>query len=243
MSYKIIWFDSLPSTNAFCKEQRDHLPDKFVLATKNQTSGKGSRGRDWENFSGKQIAFSIAHHSPKRAHLSVLPLVVGVAILKTLSELNISGLSLKWPNDLLINSKKIAGILCESSLMEGKDFLVCGIGLNLLQTKDEFLCSSLPYAGSVYSETGKILDPEEFLTPFLKEYELSYNKWMEDGLNPFYDTYRKNCNTLGKKLQILHKGQLKEGVALDISIDGQLLCEVDGEKQLFCARETSLHTE
>lgn len=243
MSYKIIWFDSLPSTNTFCKEQRDYLPDKFVAVTKNQTNGKGSRGRDWENFSGKLLAFSIAHHSPKRAHLSVLPLVVGVTLLKALSELNISGLSLKWPNDLLLNGKKIAGILCESSLMEGNDFLVCGIGLNLLQTKDEFLYSSLPCAGSIYSETGKILDPEEVLTLFLKEYELNYNEWMEDGLNPFYDIYRNNCDTLGKKIQILHKGQLKEGVALDISTDGQLLCEVDGEKQLFCARETSLHTE
>lgn len=243
MYYKTVWFSHLSSTNRFCKQYQERLPDGFVAVTEDQSDGKGSKGRSWAFPPGKALALSILHLSPPRPYLSTLPLIAGLSAVQALRRLDIDRLSLKWPNDLLLNGKKIAGILCESSLSPKQDFIICGIGINRMQTKQELLKNLLPYAGSIYSETGQALSPHLLLNILLEEYNKIYTIWSKEGMAPFIDRYRACCQTIGQEVSVMVEGTKRMGKALDISPDGRLLCEMGGNQTLFCAEEVSVRRQ
>lgn len=117
-----------------------------VLAADRQTAGRGRRGRSWLSWPGAGLTFSLRWHFTPAPHMPAgLSLVVGLAVARTLEELGVEGVQLKWPNDVLIHGKKLAGILVELSSSRGRPpAAVIGIGLNL----------RLPADAQVESATG-----------------------------------------------------------------------------------------
>ena len=109
-----------------------------VLAAERQTAGRGRRGRVWQSWPGAGLTFSVLWRFAPAAHVPAgLSLVVGLAVARTLEELGVEGVALKWPNDVLIQGKKLAGILVELSSGRGRGLAaVIGIGINLRMPAD-----------------------------------------------------------------------------------------------------------
>lgn len=210
MDFPILWLDSVDSTNLYLKSHAD-LPSKQVVATLHQTHGRGRLGRGWDCQEGG-LAFSILEKELPFAP-SLLPLLSGVALSKTLEKLGFSPL-LKWPNDLMLNGKKEAGILVEGISQSQKTHYIVGLGVNLSQK--EF--PSLPGATSLFLEKGEELDPHLFLEEFL----LSYRETLLDA--PSALAYFQTHDFLkGKDISLNYYGEGLKGKSLGINEEGELL--------------------
>ncbi len=142
--------------------------DGTVVVAELQTAGKGQRGKNWHGDAGKNLTFSILKEFDSlaaRRHFD-LNMAVSLAILEVLGGVGISGLRVKWPNDILSGGRKICGILIENTL-SGERILksVIGIGLNVNQREFE----GLPRAGSLFTVAGRSFDTEALLQGLLAE--------------------------------------------------------------------------
>lgn len=144
------------STNALLREmlRTENLPEGFVLQTDFQTAGKGQVGNSWESEEGKNLLFSLLLH-PHHIQIEeqfIISQIVSLGIVHVLSQYS-SGFSIKWPNDIYFENKKIAGILIENSIQNGKiKATIVGIGLNVNQ---KTFVSNAPNPVSLCQITGK----------------------------------------------------------------------------------------
>ena len=228
MAYSVRWIDSVDSTNLYLKTH-PYLPDKQVIATLDQTAGRGRLGRGWDCPKGG-LAFSILEKDPP-AKPSLLPLLSGVALSKTMEKRGYLP-SIKWPNDVYLSGKKAAGILVEG-LSEGpKTLYIVGIGVNLNQ--DAF--PSLPGATSLFLEKKEAVEPEPFLEEFLSAYE-------ETLLDPSSSlAYLREHDFLkGKRITLNYYGEGIQGKSLGIDEDGELLLLApNGDVKKISSGEASL---
>lgn len=220
-----------PSTNQYCKEMAGLLPNGAVVYTFSQTDGRGSKGRSWSFEPFKSLALSVLLKNPPDKALSSLPLVMGLSAALAFEKSGFE-VNLKWPNDLLIGGKKISGLLCEGEFFGDRRDVVCGIGVNLLQTQEYFKRENLPFAGSLYSQTKKALSLDDWIPCFSTIFLENYQTLCLEGFSPFRKAYLARCVTIGKELLILRDGQQKRVEAVSVELDGRLLCK-DSEQDFF----------
>ncbi len=225
---RFLWFDRLGSTNDYLKEHGPNLPDGTVAATAEQYEGKGRLGRSWNVPRGETVAMSVLFHDVKEDMLPLLPLVFGLAAAKGLSGLTGQKALIKWPNDVVMGGKKLAGILCESVIGPHRTFAVCGIGINVLQKQAYFDEQELPYATSLILETKVNYTLDEVAAAVLNELEPAVEILREKGFGALKHEYESYCVTLGRQVRIIKEGEQKEGTALAVGEDGALLCNIDG---------------
>ena len=125
--YTYLYFESISSTNTFLKENYKDLDEFSIAYTYNQTNGRGRMGRVW-NGGSDNIAFSILL-KPKKKDIAILSLLVGLAVSCAIDRY--INTSIKWPNDIIINDKKVCGILAESIISDKIDAYIVGIGINV----------------------------------------------------------------------------------------------------------------
>ena len=139
------------STNAYVKEHFEEFGPVAAVYTQNQTAGRGRLGRSWVNAEGKALYYTVAIKEPL-AQPATLPLLASLAVRRQLQLRYGVDCQIKWPNDLLLNGKKIVGILCESVSygyqQQGRGIL-CGIGINLAQPQSYFDAADLPHGTSL----------------------------------------------------------------------------------------------
>jgi len=161
---KLIKLDAIDSTNEFLKGlfNRQVLDNFTTITAESQTKGKGQMGSVWSSEPGKNIIMSIL---VKEFLIEIqciynLNIVISIAVFQTLEKLNIPKLSIKWPNDIMSDNKKIGGILIENSIKsDGTIVSFVGLGLNINQTNFEYL----PKASSLAVITDKFFNKEEIL--------------------------------------------------------------------------------
>ncbi|MBT8103748.1 MAG: biotin--[acetyl-CoA-carboxylase] ligase [Gammaproteobacteria bacterium] len=127
-------FTEIESTNSYLMQQAGPAPGQLhVVATDNQTAGRGRHGRTWQSPPGSGLCLSMAYaFASQPAHLSALTLAVGLGVIETLQAINVHGVQLKWPNDLIVEDGKLGGILTEAQTQAGSAVtVVTGIGLNI----------------------------------------------------------------------------------------------------------------
>lgn len=131
-------------------------------------------------------------------------------------------ITIKWPNDILINNKKICGILTESQLNKNKiEFLVIGIGINL---NNEFINESISNkATSIYLETGNKISHDKLLNLILKNFDKKFS----------LDKYKKNCISIGRKVCIKHKNECLTGIVSNIAPNGNLVVDTDDGNKIL----------
>jgi len=212
---KLICFEQCGSTNDYIKQNLDSLSHGTVVSADFQTKGRGRIGRSFEGEKGTQAAFSVLFKDTGIDTSVFMPVIAGVVVCKALSSITKCDFGIKWPNDILINSKKICGILCDRK----KDCTVVGIGINLLQAQDFFSHNKLPDASSVFIECGKKISPQDAVKAVCEELFKCYELFLREGKREILEEYRKSCLTLGLSCQ---SGDF-EGVAVDILDDGSLL--------------------
>ena len=156
MCMKIIKLDAIDSTNSYLKKllTKESLDDLTVVISKHQTKGKGRNGNIWANDASLNLAFSI-YKRFNRLNINnkfILNLISSIAVFHLLSENKLNKLTIKWPNDIMSENKKISGILIENSVKGNFiNHSVIGVGVNVNQRKFK----NLPNATSMFIETGR----------------------------------------------------------------------------------------
>ena len=137
---EVRWLSECGSTNAYAKEHFEEFGPVGAVYTTNQTAGRGRLGRSWVNAEGRALYYTAVIREPL-AQPATLPLLASLAVRDQLAQRYGVDCQIKWPNDLLLNGRKIVGILCESvsygCQMQGRG-IVCGIGINLAQPPELF---------------------------------------------------------------------------------------------------------
>lgn len=236
MDFKIINYEELPSTNQYLKENYEKYEEGTVIMTDCQTKGYGRFGRVWFSGNGQNLAFSILL-SPKENinRLSLLTPLVAVSLWEVLSKY-LPSLKIKWPNDLIVENKKIAGILTES-IFWGRDLkaVIIGIGINV--NIKSFPSELENKTTSLAIETGKDFDRHQLLKDCLDNLKKWYQYYLSGDVS-FIDIYKTNCPYLGQTVTITDTSFQSHMVTIiDILPSGNLLVHKDNELLEFSAGE------
>lgn len=201
------------------------MPEGSVFLSETQTKGKGRLGREWLSPKYKGLYLSIVL-KPKilPSHASLLTLLTAVGICEAVKELKGLEAKIKWPNDILINDQKAAGILTEiNAETDIIHFVVIGIGINVNNDKKALPTGAI----SLKEETGEHVDRVFLLQEVLRYIEINYLLFLQGQTNEIIDKWRLFNTTLGKRVKVhLQTGYL-EGEAVDIDADGALLLRKD----------------
>ena len=229
------------STNLYAKAHFEEFGPVGAVYTTSQTAGRGRRGHAWENAPGQALYCTVVIREDL-VQPEALPLLASLAVAEQLRLRYGVQCRIKWPNDLLLNGKKIAGILCESVSYgfqnQGRGYL-CGIGINLAQPRAYFEAAGLPYGSSLALEGAAVdleQDPEilaEALTDF--GFDRALYAFAREGFAPFREAYKAACVNLGRRVTFaLPGGGQGAGVARDIDEGGRLIVQTaGGERQVF----------
>ena len=206
--------DSCESTQALVDPT---LPEGALVVADHQTAGRGRLGRTWDAPPGTALLCSLLLKPPPERNAPELSLVAGVAVADTIERVVGLAAQLKWPNDVMLRRKKVAGCLAEAR--EGA--VVLGIGVNVNQTGGE-----LPErAGSLRTLTGREWDRGALLASLLEDLGSRYSEWLEGGLDAVYDGLGPRDFLRGRRVSV----NGTSGVAVKIDRKGRLELEVDGE--------------
>ena len=217
---------SLNSTNDTTKELAAHGAEQgFAVVADSQKKGKGRLGRRWESPAGVNIYTSIIlRPNILPVFAPQLTLVSAVAAAETISGYLKKAPNVKWPNDILINSKKVAGILTEmNSEMDRINFIVIGIGVNVNMTKKMFPEELRQIATSLKEETGRDISRIDFIQTLYLNMERWYKEYLKNGFEPVRKTWTDYFNMRGKMAKVQQMDRVIEGIAIGIDGDGALL--------------------
>ncbi len=220
---EVRWLSECGSTNAYAKEHFEEFGPVGAVYTTNQTAGRGRLGRSWVNAEGRALYYTAVIREPL-AQPATLPLLASLAVRDQLAQRYGVDCRIKWPNDLLLNGRKIVGILCESVSygyqMQGRG-IVCGIGINLAQPQSYFDAANLPNGTSLELQGAKVdlaADPQwlaEALTDF--GFDRPLYTFAREGFAPFRDEYKAACVNLGRHVTFdLPGGGTGSGTAIDV---------------------------
>ena len=212
--------ESAPSTNALVAGRaRAGEQHGLVVVAEHQTAGRGRLDRVWETPARTSLTFSVLLRPDIATHdWPWLPLLTGYAVQAAMAD-RLPDISLKWPNDVLVEERKVAGILVERIDTASGPAAVVGIGINVSQTLDEL---PVALATSVELETGEPVDRTDLLAQVLGS--LHGLQGLLDDPQALRAAYADVCSTLGRAVEVhLPAGEVRRGEALDIDSHGALV--------------------
>ncbi|MBF6608761.1 MAG: biotin--[acetyl-CoA-carboxylase] ligase [Flavobacterium sp.] len=236
---RIVKLDATESTNDYLKQwsRREVLPNFTVVTAENQTKGKGQRDAVWESEAGKNLTVSVYVSETSHFQYGIfsMNIAVAVALLDTCRVFDIPEITVKWPNDILSGSKKIAGILIENVLAsDGRFTSIIGIGLNVNQS--DF--GNLSSASSMANTTGRIFDRSAVLEGLLSNL---MTRLADDPQKSSWIDYRSNLFRKDLESEFeLPDGSKLRGVIRDVDHHGQLCIEIATETRAYGLKQIKL---
>lgn len=212
----------------------------FIVLAERQTSGRGRRGRNWVSPFGENLYYSLALQvDGGMRQLEGLSLVVGLALLRALRIAGVVAAGLKWPNDVLVDGRKIAGILLELS---GDPADVChvviGVGVNVNMLADKGAIDQ-PWT-SMRAELGCLVDRNEFVCELNRQLSLYLGVHEKHGFSVLKDEWQENHLWQGRHVTLIMGASPVEGVVLGVDQTGAIRLRVAGVEQNFSGGELSL---
>lgn len=224
---------TVDSTNNEAKRwAQQGAPHGSLFVADEQTGGKGRLGRVWKSPAGTGLWFSVLLR-PKAAPEQVtgLTLTAGLSVAKAIQKLTGCKAQIKWPNDVVIGSQKVCGILTEMAAeMESVEYVIPGIGVNV--NTESFLEEIAFKATSLYLSTGKKWSRAELLGAILQEMECLLNWQEQGGVQAILEEYRENCVTIGRKVSTQRGNIQLSGIAEDVTEGGELVVRQSNGSQL-----------
>ena len=240
---EIYYYDEVDSTNDVAKKlAEDGAPHGTLVITEMQTAGKGRRGRNWSSPKGSGIWMTFILRpqiGPDRA--SMLTLVSAMAVQKAIEKETGLKAVIKWPNDIVVNGKKVCGMLTEMSAeLEWINYVVVGIGINA-NTK-EFPEEIADVATSLSIELGRNITRSNLVAGFGAAFEGYYDRFIKNGdMSDLMDEYNKNLANLDNKVKILDPKGEYTGISQGINKAGELLVTAeDGNDRIVRSGEVSV---
>ncbi len=234
LNRKVLFFDSVDSTNEVAK--RSEL-EEAVFVAREQTAGKGSKGRNWQSNKDEGLYLSfLVRPNIEPEKVQRLTLTAAVVVCNALEENISEKAKIKWPNDVLVDGKKAAGILTESILgSSGIERVVCGIGINTGQKFSDELADK---AKSIDIGNRK----EKLLDDIIRGFFDAYDVFLKDGFVPFMKEFKQR-NALEGKLRIVSGRETSEGFFKDFEETGAVLIETEDGIKRYIAGEISIRGE
>ncbi|NMA87125.1 MAG: biotin--[acetyl-CoA-carboxylase] ligase [Tissierellia bacterium] len=225
----IQYFESLSSTNIKAKEIAMEMPEGSIIISEEQTNGKGRLGRDWTSPKGKGIWMSIILKPDlEPTEVAKLTLIGAAAVHQGLEEMGINS-KIKWPNDIIIENKKVCGILTEMSCeLNIINYCIMGIGINVNLETEDFSEELKEKATSLRIIRGEEINRKILLANILNHFEKLYIPFRYIGdISKSIKISRENSILIGKDIRIIRGDTEKVGKALDIDEEGQLVVEME----------------
>ena len=225
-----IYCDEIDSTNTYLNNpDSDKYMNGSVMLAEFQSHGKGRKDRIWQSQKGQNLTFSILLNDKRifPANLNILNFSCAVSLATVLDNHYRLKATVKWPNDVLLNSKKTAGILLES-VFDGSKIkrVIIGIGINVNQTA--FNSKFIYPPTSMKIELGRNVNREILLAEFLNCFEELLNKTIHNP-NSILNEWRQRCDMIGKRITITEGEKIKDGIFEDIDSNGFLLLKSEGK--------------
>ena len=222
-------FSTIDSTNSFLMQSAAPAPGQVcIAATTNQTAGRGQRGRTWVSPPGSGIALSLAHtYAVQPENLAALTLAIGISAIEALEEIGASGVQLKWPNDLVANGGKLAGILTEAQQQStGALTVVTGIGVNIDLPDAMPVDEGIEWASHIADLTGLIGEPpelERLLAALINRIVDAFVLFEVSGFASFKERWHASDWLVNRPVVVDAGEERVQGIASGVAEDGSLL--------------------
>ena len=225
--------DSVESTNTWLMDKTKVIADEVVL-TWNQVGGRGRLNRRWVNQPGEGLAFSVAvppmlKENPPKLASTWIPLLVGVAVVKSVQSIGIQDASMKWPNDVLVDGRKLAGILCE---VRPDGHVVAGVGINVRFSGD-------PPDSRAISLDEVLKDAPSMLDDLVASIIRRVSQLVEGDSTQQQEAVTSVLGTIGRDVEVLGRdGSTRTGRAVGLDEHGALLVQmIDGSTRVITSSD------
>ncbi len=239
---RVVHFDETDSTQSRARElAAAGAPHGTLVVAEGQTGGRGRKGRTWFSPAREGIYASLVLRPPLTpTQAPRITLLSAVAVADALIQASGLQIHIKWPNDLLVGERKLAGILTEMSAeMDSVAFAIVGLGLNVNTAR--FPTDLRGRATSLLLESGQPHSRVALLQRVLEQYERWYTVFLEQGFPPVARRWRELSRMLGRTITVDSGGQRQTAVARDIDEDGRLIIErSDGRSERLFAGDIRL---
>lgn len=237
-------FDQVSSTNSVARLiAQCGAADGTIVMSESQTAGKGRRSRHWDSPPGKGLLMSMILKPPiALKEIPQLTLLAGVAVADSLKKMGLNKTGIKWPNDIIIDGKKVCGILAES--LNSKHYgqiVIIGTGINVNHDTSDLPPDCRASSTSLSLETTSHWARMQVLREYVATWNLHYQKYLTSGSNYIREKWIQHNHTLGRDVVISCGPDSIPGRAIDISENGGLLVQLaNGEIKEFLAEDVSL---
>jgi BirA family biotin operon repressor/biotin-[acetyl-CoA-carboxylase] ligase len=221
---KIHRFDVLASTNTTARSfALKGAEEGTVVIARTQKKGRGRFDRVWQSPKGGAYLSLLLRPKIPPEKTSLLGFVAALAVAHTIRSYNIAA-RIKWPNDVLVHGKKIAGILLESEATNTQvSYVIVGIGVNLNTNLAHLSTDVRKNATSLRKEHGSPIDYDEFLTTFFHQFDRFYQLFSAGHFDQIIEEWKNQSDTLGKRIRVQTTNTIIQGTAVDVDRTGFLL--------------------
>ena len=227
----IKYFKETESTNIIAREIASSVDEGTIVVAESQTAGRGRLGRKWISPVGGIWLSIILKPKIEPVYAPRITLLAGVSVAKTMQGFGLPA-KIKWPNDILVNGKKVCGILTEiGAEVDIIDYLVVGIGIDANVDTSTFPEEYRDNSTSLEKEMGHKINRVEFVQKLLEEFEALYTKFQKDGFSQILEEWRNMSATIGQWVKITAQMRTIYGEAIGVDNEGALIVET-GEGHL-----------
>jgi len=233
---EIKYFKETDSTNIIAREIAASVDEGTLVIAESQTAGRGRLGRKWISPEGGIWLSIILKPKMQPQYASRITLLAGVCVAKTIRGFGLPA-KIKWPNDVLINGKKVCGILTEiGAEVDLIDYLIVGIGIDANVDTESFPEEIRDSSTSLKKETGKEINRVDFVRKLLEEFELLYLNFQKEGFPKILEEWRNMSATIGEWVKISTQARTIYGEAIGVDNEGALILETsDGQLEKIVA--------
>lgn len=217
---KIIRFDTISSTNLYLKENYNDFDNLTCVTALHQTNGRGRLGRTWVDNNDLLFSILVKDNLNNPSDYSFLIASSIITVLKPLNPL------VKWPNDIIINDRKIAGILLEAVTIEKIDCVIIGVGIN---TNSKIFSDDLVFkANSISNIIGEEVDNNKLLDNILNQFEKDYNDYINDK-SDYHKNILQNFYLMNKEITFKIQDKKFNSIVLGMNDNNELIVQIDDQ--------------
>jgi BirA family biotin operon repressor/biotin-[acetyl-CoA-carboxylase] ligase len=238
--YQVLFYNEVNSTNDIAREliEKGSVVEQIVVA-QSQRAGRGRAGRTWYSPSNENIYLTHIVDITDMSHeASSITLVAGLAVRKTIAHFSSARVEVKWPNDVWVNDKKIAGILTES-ILDDTHYAIIGIGIDV--NMKELDSSIEEIATSLALLEGKTFDLSDVLEKYGNNAREYFERFKEEGFSVFHDEYIHAMALRERRVSVSFQSEVVEGMVTGITNTGALILNTSrGEVSILAGDVTLL---
>ncbi|WP_341757823.1 biotin--[acetyl-CoA-carboxylase] ligase [Candidatus Tisiphia endosymbiont of Ditula angustiorana] len=224
--YNLLIFDEIDSTSSEAIRMAKACPDKnYVIFAKNQTKSRGRNTKAWHSSLGNLYVSILLNHKIDLNFIPQLSFVMAIVVYKTIRSLWVESenfIKLKWPNDVLINDRKVSGILLESISINDNNYLIIGVGINVKGSP----LNIDQLATNLSDENIAVKDLEYLLELLMINFEKYFSRWKQEGFSKIRQYWLKRAYKLGKMVTVNDGNTKISGIFKDIDEKGSIRIEL-----------------